>query len=194
MIGTDRKPWPYYCLDVFDKDDFIFKETLSLLVQPANILVCRFILEWYLNGDFPVILAQQAIYLLNLILKLATLPIMDEVEIQFVDFNDEYNKSSWTCLFNKSSREEYFKYFNEAPLRTLYLKATECKSILMLSIKMFFTLYSTEYPKSQKVQAAQEIEKMCNSNLEKMNRVVGSGTDYVGRLIAWLYHWWVLVD
>ncbi|KAI6184164.1 E3 ubiquitin-protein ligase [Aphelenchoides bicaudatus] len=185
----ERVPWPYYRLPRLERDDLVFTKTSHILMQPANIYVCRFIFEWYVHGDLSIHLLQEAIYTLNLILKLASLSSADNIELEFLDPDDPVESRQSQISTFEQSRLQFFALFNEAPKQPLYPQAKETDSLTLLLIKLFYKLHGEEFPKATgKTQAAQMLQRMCKMNLSGSDQLIGSGVDYLGRLIAWIFN------
>jgi hypothetical protein len=133
-------------------------------------------------------LLQQAIYTLNLILKLASLPSAANVELEFLSGDNPFENSESFISTFKQSRIKFFGLFNETPKQALYSDANEVDSLTMLLIKLFYKLHGEEFSKtSNKTQAAKMLQKMCQMQLSQLDQVIGSGVDYLGRLIVWLF-------
>lgn len=139
----------------------------------------------YLYSDLSISIVQQTVYVLTLILKLSSMPFASEFELEFVD----QASSKLVAKFGEN-RSQFFEYFNRKPDRPLYADAKETDSLTTLIIKLFNKVYAEEFSRqSNKVQTAKLLQKSCDADLAQMNQLVGSGVDYVGRLIAWLFKW-----
>ncbi|KAI6196851.1 hypothetical protein M3Y94_01157300 [Aphelenchoides besseyi] len=183
-----RHIWPLYCLPNFD-DDAPIISTSRILPNERNVLVCQFVLEWFLSHDAPLHLLQQAIFVLTLMLKLTKSKRARSLKTSDWDIRhfDVFGSSENELSF-ETNCANFYKRFTTRPTNVVFEKMKKPLSILELLIQTFTKLHLNELLSHNEYTARKRLKEQCQKLLSEMDRLIGTGSDYVARTIAWLYY------
>jgi hypothetical protein len=112
--------------------------------------------------------------------------IKERVQFEYWDY-EEWLENNSVSTKVMSNRREFFQLFNKQPYRPLYLAARDTECLTMLLIKLFRKLYTAEFPNVNITQVNQALMGMCKKDASSFDKLVGAGSEYVGRCLVWLY-------
>ncbi|CAD5211492.1 unnamed protein product [Bursaphelenchus okinawaensis] len=192
-----RFVWPTFPIPEFGPTMI---DTHHLLLHPAPLWVCRFVVDVYLvyPRSVTMYVLQQSIYILTLMVVYAvkcTTPEAFRYLGSCLDYHSDVflqcGQSSAEGLTVESGLALFFSLFNEngVPFAiTSAGSATDRECLTSQLLNLYRTLHGQEFQEADPAQRDRELLKLCMKNVET-RKILGSGTEYVARLLCYLYNY-----
>lgn len=190
--SESRLAWLPFVIPNFNESPLI--NTYHILLNPGPLWVCKRIISNAVSSSATVTqhLIQQAIYVLTLMVSYASFSTRAE------DFNYLYVLDYHDRIFDQlpvideqlsldDSKSLFFSLFNEHGSRFSSIYSEDDDSLLLQLTKFYRQLHSHEYKGASVDVANTKLLQSLRQDPSTINKIVGSGTDYVARLLCILY-------
>ncbi|CAD5215843.1 unnamed protein product [Bursaphelenchus xylophilus] len=193
-----RFVWPSFLIPDFE-DKMI--NTDHLLLHPASIWVCRYVLDSYLAHpqSVPVHILQQTIYILTLMVAYAVKTSSPEAFRYLnscLDYHPDvflqHSQSSSEGLTSVYGLSLFFSLFNEAGIPSVVTRSMSSPgsgSLTSLILELYLSLHSQEFRDIDPAHRDRDLLRICMKSPDSLKKMVGSGTEYTARLICYLYNY-----